>query len=61
MKDNIVIVKKIKEQVKKISTQILNIGSLAEIEKAVSEKGKSNYVTKYDLEVENQLKQNLKK
>ncbi len=60
MKDNIVIVKKIKEQVKKISTQILNIDSLAEIEKAVSEKGKSNYVTKYDLEVENQLKQNLK-
>lgn len=39
MKDNIVIVKKIKEQVKKISTQILNIDSLAEIEKAVSEKG----------------------
>ncbi len=35
MKDNIVIVKKIKEQVKKISTQILNIGSLAEIEKEV--------------------------
>ena len=31
MKDNIVIVKKIKEQVKKISTQILNIDSLAEI------------------------------
>lgn len=60
MKDSSIIVKNIKELVNKISNQTLNIGSLAEIEKGVSEKGKNNYVTKYDLEVENQLKKNLK-
>ncbi len=60
MKDSNIIVKNIEELVKKISNQVLNVTSLTEIEKVVSEKGKGNYVTKYDLEVEKKLKNNLK-
>lgn len=60
MDNEIFIVTQIKKLVYEISKQILDINSLKEIEKEVTEKGKNNYVTTFDIKVENKLKTALK-